>query len=68
MIYINTISGGKDSEATEIWACENLPKHETVFCDTGWESPKTYLHIKSIEEFRGGANYSSSIKKIQILY
>ena len=46
-------SGGKDSEATLIWASKNLENYEVVFCDTGWESPKTYEHIKYIEKVFG---------------
>lgn len=51
MIYIVTISGGKDSLATAIWAKKNLAL-ETVlycFCDTGWEHAKTYKHLDDIE-------------------
>lgn len=50
MTNIITYSGGKDSEATLIWASKNLPSYEVVFCDTGWESPKTYEHIKYMEK------------------
>lgn len=53
MIYVPTFSGGKDSEAVAIWAKKNLPNYNVVFCDTGWESPKTYLHIKSVEQYLG---------------
>ena len=53
MKYIVTFSGGKDSLATIIWAKENLPDFDVVFCDTGWESPKTYQHIKDIENWIG---------------
>lgn len=53
MIYISTFSTGKDSEAVTIWAKNNLPEFETVFCDTGWESPKSYLHLKQVEEYIG---------------
>lgn len=45
-------SGGKDSLASLIWAIkesgfkkENI---KAVFCDTGWENPITYNHIKEI--------------------
>lgn len=45
-------SGGKDSQACLIWAvgeygAENV---EAVFCDTGWESPLTYGHIKYVTD------------------
>lgn len=53
--YIVTISGGKDSLATAIWAKNNLRGHivEYVFCDTGWEHAKTYKHIQDIEQDLG---------------
>lgn len=53
MKYILTFSGGKDSLATIIWAKENLPDFDVVFCDTGWEHESTYQHIKQIEEWIG---------------
>lgn len=53
MKYIITFSGGKDSLATIIWAKNNLPDFDVVFCDTGWESEKTYLHIKEVEQWIG---------------
>lgn len=46
---IVTLSGGKDSLATLIWAKNNLSSYIVVFCDTGWESIKTYKHIEEIE-------------------
>lgn len=51
MKNIVTFSGGKDSLATIIWAKNNLPNFDVVFCDTGWEHPYTYAHIKQIEEW-----------------
>jgi len=41
-------SGGKDSQASLIWAVKNYgaKKIQAVFCDTGWENPVTYQHIK----------------------
>jgi len=53
MKYITSFSGGKDSEAVEIWAAINLPEHETIFCDTGWESTKTYQHINQHQKITG---------------
>ena len=53
MKYIVTFSGGKDSLATIIWAKNNLPDFDVVFCDTGWEHEATYKHIKQIEEWIG---------------
>jgi 3'-phosphoadenosine 5'-phosphosulfate sulfotransferase (PAPS reductase)/FAD synthetase len=40
-------SGGKDSQASLIWAIKEygLDNCEAVFCDTGWENPVTYEHI-----------------------
>jgi 3'-phosphoadenosine 5'-phosphosulfate sulfotransferase (PAPS reductase)/FAD synthetase len=41
-------SGGKDSQASMIWAVKEYGADvcEAVFCDTGWENPATYEHIK----------------------
>lgn len=49
-INIISFSGGKDSTALILWAKENLPSFEVVFCDTGWEDPITYDFIKYISE------------------
>lgn len=40
-------SGGKDSQASLLWAVDKFGKTkvESVFCDTGWEHPITYKHI-----------------------
>jgi 3'-phosphoadenosine 5'-phosphosulfate sulfotransferase (PAPS reductase)/FAD synthetase len=40
-------SGGKDSQASLIWAVKKYGaiNCEAVFCDTGWENPVTYDHI-----------------------
>ncbi len=42
-------SGGKDSQASLIWAVikYGVSNCEAVFCDTGWENPVTYDHIVS---------------------
>jgi 3'-phosphoadenosine 5'-phosphosulfate sulfotransferase (PAPS reductase)/FAD synthetase len=42
-------SGGKDSQASLIWAVNKygVDNCEAVFCDTGWENPITYEHIKT---------------------
>lgn len=53
MKHILTFSGGKDSLATIIWAKRNLPDFEVVFCDTKWEAPETYDHIKDVEQWMG---------------
>lgn len=41
-------SGGKDSQACLLWAVKKYGAKsiEAVFCDTGWENPITYKHIK----------------------
>lgn len=43
-------SGGKDSQASLIWAVNYYGKEkvEAVFCDTGWENPITYLHVVDV--------------------
>jgi 3'-phosphoadenosine 5'-phosphosulfate sulfotransferase (PAPS reductase)/FAD synthetase len=43
-------SGGKDSQATLIWACERygVKNITAVFCDTKWEHEFNYQHIKYI--------------------
>lgn len=42
-------SGGKDSQASLIWAIKEygVDNCEAVFCDTGWENPITYEHIQT---------------------
>lgn len=49
MKIIVSYSGGKDSQACLIWATKTyaLKNIEAVFCDTGWENPVTYDHIKN---------------------
>lgn len=48
-------SGGKDSQAALIWAVKKygVENCEAVFCDTGWENPVTYEHIKTTTEQLG---------------
>lgn len=48
-------SGGKDSQAALIWAVKKygVQNCEAVFCDTGWENPVTYEHIKTTTEQLG---------------
>jgi len=50
MKIIVSFSGGKDSQACLIKAIEQYgsDKVEAVFCDTGWEHPNTYEHIKYV--------------------
>ena len=57
MRVIIQFSGGKDSEASLIWAVNEggyLPEQlEAVFCDTQWEHELTYTHIKKVVEKLG---------------
>lgn len=48
MKIIVAYSGGKDSQASLIWAAKEYgtDKIEALFCDTGWEHPVTYQHIE----------------------
>lgn len=48
-------SGGKDSQAALIWAVKQygVENCEAVFCDTGWENPVTYEHIKTTTQQLG---------------
>lgn len=49
------ISGGKDSQACLIKACEDYGRERVtaVFCDTGWEHEETYSHVKRVSEILG---------------
>lgn len=54
MRVIVTYSGGKDSQASLLWTIEHLTKTPTVvFCDTGWEHPLTYKHVRETTEALG---------------
>lgn len=55
MKAIVQFSGGKDSLASLIWSIKRYGLHNVnaVFCDTGWEHPLTYLHIKEVVEKLG---------------
>jgi 3'-phosphoadenosine 5'-phosphosulfate sulfotransferase (PAPS reductase)/FAD synthetase len=55
MRVIVQYSGGKDSQACLLWACNKYgaDKIEAVFCDTGWEHPLTYEHIFTTTEQLG---------------
>lgn len=49
-VNLVTFSGGKDSQATILWANNNLKEDfEICFCDTAWESPITYQFILEFE-------------------
>lgn len=49
MKVVVSYSGGKDSQATLLWAVEKygVKNVVAVFCDTGWEHSATYEHIAS---------------------
>lgn len=46
-VYLVSLSGGKDSQASLIYVLNNYPKRKIIahFCDTHWEHPITYKHI-----------------------
>lgn len=48
-------SGGKDSQASLIWAVEKYGSNnvQAVFCDTGWEHELTPVHVRSVCEQLG---------------
>lgn len=50
-------SGGKDSHASLIWACERFGAKniEAVFCDTSWEHEYTYKQVTDVCELLGVA-------------
>lgn len=47
MKVLVSYSGGKDSQASLIWAVKKygVKDIEAVFCDTRWENPITYQHL-----------------------
>ena len=54
MKHIVKFSGGKDSTAMLLLMLENsLPVDEIIFCDTGYEYPEVYTHIKAVEKYIG---------------
>ena len=55
MKVIVPLSGGKDSQASLIWAIKNfgVDNVHAVFCDTGWEDRLTYEHIEYIIQKTG---------------
>lgn len=55
MKVIVQFSGGKDSQACLIYACEKFGKDniEAVFCDTGWEHYLTYEHVRNVTKQMG---------------
>ena len=53
---IISVSGGKDSTATALFAKENNWDFKNVFADTGWEHPTTYDYINYLETIIGPIN------------
>lgn len=55
MKIVVSFSGGKDSHACLIEAVNKYGKDkvEAVYCDTGWEHPDTYTHIKYVVDSLG---------------
>jgi 3'-phosphoadenosine 5'-phosphosulfate sulfotransferase (PAPS reductase)/FAD synthetase len=64
MRIIVPFSGGKDSQATLIYACEKygVEKVTAVFCDTKWEHEITYKHIDYVVE-KLGVTYINLVSK-----
>lgn len=50
MIHVAAFSGGKDSTALLCWLKEQGIEYETIFADTGWESPLTYAYVEEINQ------------------
>lgn len=52
MKILVSFSGGKDSQACLIKACNDYgaDKVTAVFCDTGWEHQDAYKHIENVCE------------------
>lgn len=52
MEILVSFSGGKDSQAALIKSVERYGNDNitAVFCDTGWEHPETYMHIRYVCE------------------
>lgn len=66
MKHIVTFSGGKDSQATCIWAKKNLKEAWSIaFCDTAWESPITYSFILEFEQSMNAPSNHLNSKKYQ---
>lgn len=51
-IYLVSLSGGKDSQASLLYILNHYPKKliRAHFCDTGWEHPSTYEHIEYLKK------------------
>ena len=55
MKVLVSFSGGKDSQASLIWAVKiyGIKSVTAVFCDTGWEHQDTYTHINDVVQQLG---------------
>lgn len=55
MKILVAFSGGKDSQASLIWAVREfgVDKVTAVFCDTGWEHALTYQHVIDVTNQMG---------------
>ena len=55
MKVLVSFSGGKDSQASLIWAVRKygVKSVTAVFCDTGWEHQDTYTHIIDVVQLLG---------------
>lgn len=53
MKVLAPFSTGKDSQAAVLWAKEKFKNIEIVFCDTKWEAPESYEHLKYFEKAIG---------------
>ena len=55
MKVLVSFSGGKDSQASLIWAVSKygVKSVTAVFCDTGWEHQDTYTHIIDVVRLLG---------------
>lgn len=55
MKVLVSFSGGKDSQASLIWAVRKygVKSVTAVFCDTGWEHQDTYTHINNVVQQLG---------------
>lgn len=55
MKVLVSFSGGKDSQACLIRACEDFKASNVtaVFCDTGWEHELTYRHVQEVASALG---------------
>jgi 3'-phosphoadenosine 5'-phosphosulfate sulfotransferase (PAPS reductase)/FAD synthetase len=56
VLHVVSVSGGKDSEATYVWAIENLGPDgfRAVTADTDFEHPVTYNFTRNLPSLAGG--------------